>query len=153
MITRVATRKPAPGWVLILLAAIMIGAASWLAANTAQTVIRARAEQHGTVTVTDCTSSGYRPHGTIYDCAGNFTSTNGQLSVFAVSFPSDRDLSGGDTVKGSVSGPDDHTADVDSNYEIGVKLALTLAAMAAAAGLLVAWRRVRAIAWRRAGMG
>jgi hypothetical protein len=137
---------------LILIVLLTAGAVA-MGVNTGQTIARNTAERHGTITVSSCVLDKYGAHGDIYRCFGDFTADGGSFQVQGVEFSNAGRLPAGARVDGLVSGPGDHTANAESNWQIGVKSAITLALVAAVAGLAVLWRRVRAIRRRATGSG
>ena len=112
---------------------------------TAQTITRVTSERHGTIMVTGCVFATYAAHSNIYRCSGDFTADGGTFGVRGVTFRHTGRLSYGDRTGGIVSGPSDHTADVESRWEVGVKSAITLTLAAAALGALALRRRVHRI--------
>ncbi|MDN3354231.1 hypothetical protein [Actinomadura sp. DC4] len=133
----------APGWVFAVLTVALAGPAALLSVDTVHTVSRVAGERPGTITVSLCVFDKYGTHETIYRCDGDFAARDGSFATHDVAFHHAGRLAPGDRVAGIVSGPGDRTADVESRWEIGVKLAATLASAAALAGVLVLWRRVR----------
>jgi hypothetical protein len=134
--------KPASGWVFALVATVLAGAAAWLGTNTVHTIAAAAAERRGTITVSGCVFHHGGTHGDVYHCDGDFTADDGTVRVRDVGFPHTGRLAPGARVRGLVAGPGDHTANTESGWEIGVKLAFTLVLAGATLALLVLWRRV-----------
>ncbi len=143
--------KPAPGWVFALVAVVLAGAGVWMAVNTVHTFERVASERHGTIIVSGCTFSQHGTHTDIYRCDGRFTADDRSFRTY-VDFHNTGRLGAGDHATGIVDGPGDHTADVESHWEIGVKLSITLALAGATVGVLFLGRRVRRIRRRARNM-
>jgi hypothetical protein len=114
-----------------------------LAVDTAQGVASRRQERHGAVTVSRCDFLTFGRHVKAYSCVGQFASDAGDLRLPRVSFTHTGALDPGERVTGTVSGPDDDTASIDSEFALGWRLIFMAAGVAALLALAVQLLRLR----------
>jgi hypothetical protein len=128
---------------LALAIVVVTGAVAWLAVDTARGVVSRRGERHGTVTVSRCSLFNFGRHADTYSCVGAFTSDDGDLRLPVVSFLHTGALDAGELVAGTVSGPGDDTASIDSEFALRWRLVFAAAGVAGLVALLVKRRRLR----------